>query len=203
VRLVLFGGLAGVIEALIAQAVRGCPYPATMTFTAVFIASMSFIVSGLSLGWQIAIWLMNGARVRVALKSGVFDPGGVVTGYVNRNGQLFDMSSMRSQGWNGPDVLAIEVTNVGRQRAKVVRYGFRQTKGLPGVAYSNPGALNTPLPVWIEPGESMTWYAELQDAVRLVRATNAVKRISVGRVRMYVELGTGKTLVTRNAAQIS
>ncbi|TFC57871.1 MULTISPECIES: hypothetical protein [unclassified Cryobacterium] len=174
-----------------------------MTFTAVFIASLSLIVSGLSLGWQIAIWLMNGARVRVTLKSGVLGRGSAVTANVEKNGRLRDMGSMRSQGWAGPDVLAVEVTNVGRQRTKVVRYGFHQAKGLPSVGYNDPGAFNTALPVWIEPGESTTWYAELQDAVALVRVTKAKRRSSVGRVRMYVELGTGKTLVTRNAARLS
>jgi hypothetical protein len=174
-----------------------------MTFTAIFIASLSLTVSGLSLGWQIAIWLMNGARVRVTLKNGVFGRGGVVLSEVEKNGRLRDMSTMRDQGWSGPDVLAIEVTNVGRQRAKVIRYGFRQDKKQPGIAYTDPGALNPALPVWIEPGESAVWYAELQDAVALVRATNAVDGIAVSRrVRMYVELGTGKTLATRTAARL-
>lgn len=174
-----------------------------MTFTAIFIASMSLIVSGLALGWQVAIWQLNGARVRVTLKNGVFGPDSVVAANVNRSGRLGDMASMRGQGWTGPDVLAIEVTNVGRQRAKVVRYGFHQAKGLPSVGYNNPGVFNPSLPAWIEPGESMTWYAELYDAVRLVRATKAVQRASAGRVHMYVELGTGKTLITRHAARFS
>ena len=174
-----------------------------MTFTAVFIASLSFVVSGLSLGWQIAIWLMNGARIRVNLKSGVIGRGTVVISDVDRNGRLREMTSMRSQGWDGPDVLAIEVTNVGRQRAKVVRYGLHQGKKLPSVSYTEPGDFNPSLPEWIEPGESTTWYAELQDAVALVRATDASNRVSMGRVHMYVELGTGKKLITRNAARVS
>jgi hypothetical protein len=173
-----------------------------MTFTAIFIASLSLIVSGLSLGWQIAIWLMNGARIRVTLKSGIFGRGGVVLADVKKDGRLPNMDSMRDQGWTGPDVLAIEVTNVGRQRAKVTRYGFRQVKGHLGIVYNNPGDLNPSLPEWIEPGESATWYAELEDAVALVRVTHAKKPVPLGRMRMYVELGTGKTLVTRNAAQL-
>lgn len=174
-----------------------------MTFTAIFIASLSLIVSGLSLGWQIAIWLMNGARVRVTLKSGVFGRGGVVLADVGRDGRLRDMGSMRDQGWAGPDVLAIEVTNVGRQRAKIIRFGLRQGKKQAGIVYNDPGALNPPLSEWIEPGESATWYADLQDAVALVRATAATSRRASGRMRMYVELGTGKTLVTRNAARLT
>ena len=55
-----------------------------MTFTAIFIASLSLTVSGLSLGWQIAIWLMNGARVRVTLKNGVSGRGGVVLSEVEK-----------------------------------------------------------------------------------------------------------------------
>lgn len=161
------------------------------------------MVSGLSLGWQVAIWQMDGARDQATLKSGVLGRDNAVTADVAKSGRLRDMASMRSQGWTGPDVLAIEVTNVGRRRAKVARYGLHQGKGLPGVVYSDPGAFNPPMPVWIEPGESLTWYSELQDAVRLVRATNEAKRTPDGSVRMYVELGTGKTLFTRHAARLS
>jgi len=174
-----------------------------MTFTAIFIASLSLIVSGLSLGWQIAIWLMNGARVRVTFKSGVFGRGGVVLADVGRDGLIRDMGSMRDQEWAGPDVLAIEVTDVGRQRAKVVRFGLRQGEKQAGIVYNDPGVPNPPLSEWIEPGESTTWYADLQDAVALVRATAATGRRGTGRMRMYVELGTGKTLVTRNAVRLT
>lgn len=90
----------------------------------------------------------------------------------------------------------------GDNGQKLCVTGSTRPRGCPALAKTIRERL-THLPAWIEPGESTTWYAELQDAVALVRVTKAKKRPSVGRVRMYVELGTGKTLVTRNAARLS
>lgn len=173
-----------------------------MEIAAFIIASLSFVVAGLALGWQIASWAMDGPRVRATLQHGVLGRGGAVVSTVGRGGRLRDMKSMRDQGWNGPDVIAVLVTNHGRSRAKISRFGLQLQRGGMSVQYPAGNAWSPALPHWIEPGESATWYAELQDARALVVATRKSLHPRAGGVQMTVETGTGKTVRTRRKLEI-
>lgn len=92
-----------------------------MSTAALLVSCISLVVSGLALGWQIAMWLLNGGRIRTRLMHGVVGRGGVAVGPVKRDSRRLNLGSLRSQGWNGPEVLGIEVTNVGRARVQVTR----------------------------------------------------------------------------------
>lgn len=164
---------------------------------AIAIAILSIIIAALALGWQIATWALNGPRLRTTLQHGVLGRGSAVVSTVGRGNKLRDMSSMRAQGWDGPDVIAIAVTNHGRLRAKVTKFGIRLKRGGMSAQYPEGNAWSPELPHWLEPGESATWYAELQDAKALVYATRQSLSANAGGVFMTIEIGTGKTLRTR------
>ncbi len=104
---------------------------------------------------------------------------------------------MREQGWTDGDVLGIEVTNTGRTRAKVTKFGMRLRHGGMGVGLLEGVAGSPSLPHWIEAGETATWYADLQDAHALVSATRSTIDPQAGGVRMYVETGIGRSVQTR------
>lgn len=174
-----------------------------MSEAALLVASVSLVVSGLALGWQVAMWVLNGARVRVRLMHGVLGRGGVAVGPVQRGGHPRDMSAMRSQGWSGPEVLGIEVTNTGRARVQVTGFGIRQGRNGMSVNYPAGTSISPELPTWIEPGSSATWYGDLDDGVALVHATARTLATRGPReLRMTVSLGTGKSVVTRRSIRV-
>lgn len=174
-----------------------------MDVFALAIAILSLVLAALALGWQVAAWAMDGPRVRATLQQGVLGRGGAVVSTVERDGKLRDMSSMREQGWHGPDVVAVLVINHGRTRAKITRFGLQLRRGGMGVNYPQGNAWSPDMPFWLEPGESATWYAELQDAIALVQATRASVRADAGGVFMTVETGTGKTVRTRKHLELN
>lgn len=173
-----------------------------MDVAALVIACLSFVVAGLAFGWQVAAWAMDGPRVHATLQHGVLGHGGAVVSTVDRGGRLRDMESMREQGWDGPDVIAILVTNRGRSRAKITRFGIQLKRGRMSAQYPAGNVWSPALPHWIEPGESATWYAELQDARALVFATRKSLHPKPGGVLMTVETGTGKTVRTKRKLEI-
>ncbi|WP_200331224.1 hypothetical protein [Leucobacter sp. L43] len=173
-----------------------------MEVAALAIAILSLVLAALALGWQIAAWALDGPRLRATLQHGVLGRGGVVVSTVGRNSKLRDMSSMREQGWNGPDVVAVLVTNYGRSRAKITRFGIQLQRGGMSAQYPESNAWSPQLPYWLEPGESATWHAELQDAKALIHATRQTVRADAGGVFLTIETGTGKTVRTRRLLEL-
>jgi hypothetical protein len=158
---------------------------------ALFVACLSLVVSGLALGWQVAMWLLNGGRVRTQLMHPV-----------KLNGHPLKLTSLQDQGWSGPEVLGVQVTNTGRARVQVTAFGIRQ--GPKGIAanYPSGNAYSPGLPVWIEAGSSETWYAELQDGAALIYAAKQGGMRGRRELRMSITLGTGRTIVTRRRLQM-
>lgn len=168
-----------------------------MEVAALTIAILSITIAMLALGWQIATWALDGPRLQAVLLQGVMGHGGPAVAAVGRDRKPRDFSSMRAQGWDGPEVLGVVVTNRGRLRAKVTRFGIHLKRGSLSVQYpeSNPWSPN--LPYWLEPGESETWYFDIRDARALVETTRQSLYSAAGGVYMTAETGTGKTLRTR------
>lgn len=92
-------------------------------------------------------------------------------------------------------LLAIEVTNVGCLRVRVSKYSAELWRG--GLSFSPIGeAIGKDLPHRLEPGDSETWCAEMEDAVRLVDSMHSLGKPARG-VLVTVTLGTGKKVTTR------
>jgi len=167
-----------------------------MELAAISIACLSFIVAALALGWQVAAWLLDGPRVRAVLQHGVVGRGGVVVTTVNKDARLSDMSLMREQGWRGPDVIGVAVSNLGRAKVKVTGFGVVLKRGGLSANYPLSNEWSPPLPHWLEPGESATWYAPLQDAHALVDTTRRTVNPRAGGAQMKIQLGSGREVTT-------
>lgn len=127
------------------------------------VACLSFGVAALSLGWQIAVWSLDGRRVRLSLTHGAMGRGGAATGKVARDGRPADLDRVRAEGFTGREVIGVSVTNLGRAPVRVDRYSCELVHG--GLSYTPIGdAIGPPLPFRLAPGETETWYALGEDA---------------------------------------
>jgi hypothetical protein len=175
-----------------------------MDTAALIIACFGAVVAVLSLGWQIAAWMMEGRRVRVDLKHGAMGHNGFVVGAVERSGKPRDLSRVIAEGFTGREVLGITVTNIGRAPVTVTRYSAILIRG--ALSFSPIAIQIGPaFPFRLQPGESESWYADMLDVNALVHAAAAVnKRRKIRRkVCMAVELGTGDIKKTRRHLSVS
>lgn len=169
---------------------------------ALLVACTSLALAAASLGWQVAAWQMDGRRTRVTLVHGLMNGRSVYTGKVGRDGRPRDLTSLRRQGIDGPELIGVAVTNVGRAPVRVDRYGIELVKGgysLTPVAE----AIGPELPYRLAPGETETWYARVDSASALVAAARAVGRGPSADVRAVVELGTGDEKRTRRTLKVA
>lgn len=166
-----------------------------MDWVAIGIACLSLLVAAMSLGWQVAAWALEGPRVKVQLREGVLGRGGAASAAVLRNSSPRDLSDMRREGFDGEDLIGIRVTNVGRAKVKIERYGVQLRRGGMSLEFTEPHSYSSPLPHWLEPGESGSWFLPMQDARALVYATRGIDATAFG-VRAFVELGDGRQRLT-------
>lgn len=172
-----------------------------MDIAALAIAIVGLVVAASSFGWQVATWALSGRRVRLNLLHGITGRGGYATGIVRRNGSVPGLDSMRPQGWNGPEVVAIEVINVGRAPVTIRSYAVHAAgTGMSFIPHGD--RIGPDLPFRLEAGESETWYAEMSDARALVESVRAIGRDS-SEVFMSVSLGTKHERRTKRALRLS
>lgn len=171
-----------------------------MNAAALAIAILGLFVAALSFGWQIATWALSGRRVDVRLLHGVEGRGGFAVGEVGRDRAPLNLNSMRAQGWNGPEVIGIEVINVGRAPVSIRSYSVQAVRG--GMAYLPHGDARGPaLPFRLEAGESATWYSDMDDARALVHSLSSIGKTAT-HVRMVANLGTKQERRTRRTLRV-
>lgn len=168
---------------------------------ALVIACASLVLAAVSLGWQVAAWLMDGRRTRVTLLHGLMSTGGAYTGKVGRGGRPRDLTSLHRQGIHGTEVLGVAVTNVGRAPVRVDRYRIELTKG--GLSFTPVAdAIGPALPYRLQPGETETWYARADSARALVSSMRDIGRRASDDVRAIVQFGTGDEKRTRRTLTV-
>ena len=159
----------------------------------------SICIAALSLGWQIALWLLGGRRVKVSLLHGVAGRAGIAAGPVSAN-PAGRIEAMRSQGFNGPELLGIEVVNVGRLPVTVTEYTVRLRGG--AVSFTPKGdALGQALPFRLEPGEAESWYVDIAAARTLAQAHRSMGKPGSQAI-MSVRLGTKQEKRTRQSLRV-
>jgi len=164
------------------------------------IAALSLLIACLSLGWQIASWLLDGRRVKLVLKHGAMGRGGAALGEIKRDGRPRDLSQVLGEGFTGTDVLAVTVINIGRAPVVVERYSV-VLEGA-GLSFTPMGdAIGASLPHELQPGRSETWYAEMGSVRALVSSAAAID-VHGHSISMTVELGTGHTKKTPTRLRI-
>lgn len=163
---------------------------------ALLISALSLVLAGLSLGWQVAQWLLSAGRPKATLVHGLADAGQAFVGPVRRDGTGFDIADLQRQGITGSAVVGIQITNHGR--APVV---VESVKLLPrgGVMQFMPigERIGPDLPYKLEAGANATWYMTANHAATLVETSRDVLREKVTGVYMTAQLATGKTIRTR------
>ncbi len=162
---------------------------------ALVIASISLLVAGLSLGWQPAQWLLSAGRPKAKLLHGVQGRGGLVTGPVEKSGAARNVGSLRGQGFDGPEVIGVQVTNHGRAPVTVDSITLCPRGGT--MRFMPQGELIGPqMPHRLEAGTNESWYVDADLANRLVAASRNALDEHISGVYMTVALGTGKSITT-------
>ena len=164
-------------------------------FIALVIASISLLVAGLSLGWQIAQWLLSAGRPKAKLLHGVQGRGGLATGPVEKSGEPRNFESLREQGFNGPEIIGVQVTNHGRAPVTVDRIALCTRGGT--MRFMPQGELIGPqMPHRLEAGTNESWYVDADLTNSLVAASRNALDEHISGVYMTVALGTGKSITT-------
>lgn len=168
---------------------------------ALLIAALSLVLASLSLGWQIAQWLLSGGRPRATLMHGVWQGPGAYVGPVGKDGAGFDLTPLRRQGIEGPPVLGIQVTNHGRAPVVVESVQLRPRGGV--MRFVPVGErLGPDLPYTLEPGSNASWYLTADHATTLAESSRDVLGEKVTGVYMSAQLGTGKTVTTGQTLRV-
>lgn len=164
------------------------------------IAALSLILSGLSLGWQIAQWLLSAGRAKATLMHGMMQGPGAYVGAVGKTGKGFDLKNLKRQGIDGVEVIGIQVTNHGRSPVAVEAVSVSPLGGsmqfLPAGQCVGPDFTHV-----IEPGTNASWYVPADRAIALAEASRQVAHEDVKAVYMTATLGTGKTVRTPRSFQ--
>ncbi len=165
-----------------------------MNTTALVMSAVSLLVAGLSLGWQVAQWLLSAGRPRATLSNGILGPGGAYVGPVRKNGEPISFDSLRAQGITGEEVIGIQVTNHGRASVVIDRIALCPRGG--SARFVPIGECVGPsLPFRLEAGSNVSWYLPAHNADSLVRASRALGE-QVSGVYMNATLGTGRSIET-------
>ena len=151
--------------------------PTALDITTLVIAVLGLAAALLSLGWQVASWLLSGPRVRAGISPGI---------------------ATMTDGSIGPPCIAVEARNVGRAEASVAMWGFKLPDGGTFVPAMTPGTWwGQSLPVTLSGGHAATW---LVDIASLVEARTQAGLGEVD-VRAFVTLGSGK-IVSRSTIKV-
>lgn len=160
------------------------------------VAIVGVVLAAVSLAWQAAVFLLSGSRVRVALRRGAIrrSPSGTVRMSGPLQPTASDYEAMRSQGF-ADEVLIVEVRNLGRMAVSVEDVSAATTDGWGFARLADPE--NPKLPHRLEPHSMEAWHVELAPLQSLVNLDGKQRQ-----AWMTVELGTGKSLRTREATVI-
>lgn len=172
-----------------------------MDVAALSVACLGLVVAALSLGWQIASWALEGPRVRTTLKVGVSGRGGVMSAAVTAAGLPAGIAQIRQEGFDGEALIGVAVTNHGRVRVKVARWGIQMVRGGFSLEQPQSNMISSPLPEWLDPGDSGSWWMPIHEARALVYASRSLDPTAAG-VKGWVELGDGTKRSSRHQLDV-
>lgn len=163
---------------------------------AILVAALSLVMAALSLGWQIAQYLLSAGRPKATLLHGLANGGEAYSGPVGADRTGFDLDRLRKQGMTGTEVVGVQVTNHGRAPVIVESVSLRPRGG--SMSFVPIGERIGPeLPHKLEPGANASWFLDHAHAVRLADVSRSTAREKVSGVYMTAQLGVGKTIKTK------
>lgn len=164
-----------------------------MSVASLVVGICGVVLASLSLGWQAAIYVLTGGRVKVKLRVGGLGRGGMATAPPSSLSASW-WENLASQGFQQP-IVAVTAATVGRQPVTVVRWGL--VSGLGTSLYPMADSIGPPLPHRLDVGESETWAVDLAAVDAFIRAT----RETLGKAAP--EPGSPKSLPDRVGAQMA
>lgn len=164
----------------------------TVALLGVVIGSVSLLVAGASLSWQIAQFALFGGRPRVLLRHGAIGRGGAAFTDVKRPNARANMTSPAKAGF-AEEVPAVKVVNRGRMAVVVENYSCRHERS--GCTFTPLAeAIGPALPHRLEPGSSESWMVRVVDVESLSRASEVLREGN--RVHLCVAFADGRELAT-------
>jgi hypothetical protein len=158
------------------------------------IAVLSLILSALSLGWQAAIFFLEGGRVKASFRPGFSNAFAVMTVPPDKFTDSDTIAAMKGQGYAAP-VVTVTVRNVGRLPVTIASWSVHAVPG--GTAFQPMGqSVGPSFPHRLEAGESQLWALEFRAVYALLQATAEVLKHPDNRMRARatVELADGRTV---------
>jgi len=169
-------------------------FPAVNLQTATFlIAVLGLLLGALSLGWQLASFILTGGRVKAELRPGGVSGRMIIT-IPARTVTRDSAKQLMSQGVTQL-VVAVQVRNVGRLPVTITSWSLIT---VPGGVTAQPVAssIGPALPHRLAAGETETWAMDRGELLGFLAATATMLTIPVERMRIRAEvgLGTGQTV---------
>lgn len=171
-----------------------------MQIATLVIAVFGAIVGTASLTWNVVQFLLAGPRPKAHLIVGAVTPGQhLVTGPASA--AIFETFDRLAKEGYTQRVIGVKVVNHGRAPTRVQRWSVKCAQS--GISVTPIGdTIGPTLPYDLAPQTSETWVVDFQTAYALVHATAQTFHHSPEPVHVIVELGTGKTLVSRESLVI-
>ncbi|MGA4801893.1 hypothetical protein [Streptomyces lavendulocolor] len=164
-----------------------------MAVTSLVISIIALCVAVGNLTWQLALYLLNGPRIRVRMEVGAFGQGGLITMPVENVKNLTEtFASFEQQGFSEP-ALVVRVVNHGRLGVELLDFGIDIPKG---VSYKpvNDAISETPMPYVLEPHREGVWAMPFHYVVSLTEASQATWPNERHPIRAFVRRAGGKTV---------
>jgi len=163
------------------------------------VAAIGLVLAVASLAWNVAQFLLTGGRAKVELIRGVLTQNGVITLPLNKRMER-ELARLAVEHGFTEQVIGVIVTNTGRAPVRVQRWGIT----CPGTATYWVGgeSIGTDFPATIEGGAQQTWVAPMKPAAALAYAAAGISTDNPP-VHGTVELGTGKSLLTKDSMTFS
>lgn len=152
-----------------------------------WIALYAALVATGSAVWQAATFALTGGRVKVQLRVGAMNRGGMVTAPPSSLRPEW-IRELAEQGYSAP-IVAVRVANVGRQPVTVASWSVVSPRGVSLSPMAD--SIGPALPHRLEVGESETWAVDMRSVQAFMQTTTEV----LGGTEVFgqVELADGRT----------
>lgn len=168
---------------------------------ALLVSALSLVLAALALGWQIAQYLLSAGRPKAKLLHGLVSSTEAYSGPVRADGRGLDLDGLRRQNMSGFEAVGIQVTNHGR--APVIVENVKLLPRVGAMSFIPIGERVGPdLPYKLEPGANASWFLGLHHATKLAATSREILNERVSGVYMTAQLGTGKTVRTRQTLRV-
>ncbi|MFF8486151.1 hypothetical protein ACGFZG_18375 [Streptomyces antibioticus] len=173
-----------------------------MTIASLVISIIALCAAVGNLTWQLALYLLNGPRIRVRMAVGAVGRGGLVTVPVENVKDLTKtFASLEQQGYAQP-VLAVHVVNHGRLGVELLDFGIEVPKGVRLKPLAD-AITDTPMPFVLEPHREGTWALPFHHVVSLVEASQATWPNEAHPVRASVRRAGGRIVYAKQTLRMA